>query len=137
MVNYITNDHFWTKNRSWDSKFTILKFSICHHCISLVNGAPKPPKINENLKNHQIQSFFATRFRHARLTFFVSAASTIDGSYKKNYSEHSDMSSWRYRVEKSAIFAKTSKIDEFCCFFNVFPSWSNWMEAHNLVKLSK
>ena len=58
MVNYITNDHFWTKNRSWDSKFTILKFSICHHCISLVNEAPDWADLIQNSDFSKIQSDF-------------------------------------------------------------------------------
>ena len=49
MVNYVINDHFWRKNRSWDSKFTILKFPICPHCISLVNEASEWPDLVENL----------------------------------------------------------------------------------------
>ena len=137
MVNYIINDHFWRKNRSCDSKFTILKFPIFHHCISLVNGAPKLSDLEENLKNHEIQSFFATGFKRFRPSIFLSIPSTIDGTYKKNYLSHSDMSPWRYSTIKLAILEKSSKFDGFWCFFRVFPCWCSSMMDHNLVKSSR
>ena len=61
----------------------MLKFPIFHYCISLVNGAPNPSDLDENLKNHEIQSFFATGFNRFRAANFVSVPSTIDDAYEK------------------------------------------------------
>ena len=59
-------------------------FRSFHHCISLVTGAPKPSDLDENLKNHEIQSFFATGFNRFRAANSVSVPSTIDDTYEKN-----------------------------------------------------
>ena len=45
---------------------------------------PKPSDLEENLKNHEIQSFFATGFNWFRAANFVSVPSTIDDTYEKN-----------------------------------------------------
>ena len=79
MVNYIINDHFWRKNQSWDSKFTIVNFSICRHCISLVNEASDWADLVENSIFTKIWSDFdPLNFVRMFPGFFVTKVPTMN-----------------------------------------------------------
>ena len=79
MVNYIINNHFGRKNQSWDSKFTILKFSICRHCISLVNEASDWADLVENSIFTKIWSDFdPLNFVRMFPGFFVTKVPTMN-----------------------------------------------------------
>ena len=108
MVNYIINDHFWRKNRSWDSKFTILKFSICHHCISLVNEASEWPDLVEN----SIFSKFWSNFDPLNIFLMFAGffwPKYLQWRYQKSFDSHFQQLYSEIWPLKAVIFVK---IDE-------------------------
>ena len=136
VAKLITNDHFWRKNRSRWSEFTILKISIYFHCISLVNWGSDSSDLDENPKNHKIQMWFATWISCSIPANCKPALSTINDSYKTNYMEKSDMSPWRYGPRKLSILPKSSKIINFCLFLSFSRKVPCWLNARNFVNIS-